>query len=69
MILSNNVSPDFPVQDRTNLVVYTDSLVSKILWADNQDGLAVASGVEYISSNGSTLQVVCTDITLLETFI
>ncbi|PBK70912.1 alcohol oxidase [Armillaria solidipes] len=47
----------FPVQDRTNLVVYTDSLVSKILWADDQDGLAVASGVEYISSNGSTLQV------------
>ncbi|PBK94640.1 hypothetical protein ARMGADRAFT_1045552 [Armillaria gallica] len=55
--LVNNMSPDFPVQDRTNLVVYTDSLVSKILWADNQDGLAVASGVEYISSNGSTLQV------------
>lgn len=54
------MSPDFPVQDRTNLVVYTDSLVSKILWADDQDGLAVASGVEYISSNGSTLQVVYT---------
>ncbi|KAK0496288.1 GMC oxidoreductase-domain-containing protein [Armillaria luteobubalina] len=47
----------FPVQDRANLVVYTDSLVSKILWTDDQDGLAIASGVEYISSNGSTLQV------------
>ncbi|KAK0192264.1 GMC oxidoreductase-domain-containing protein, partial [Armillaria mellea] len=58
MILSNNISPDFLVQDRTNLVMYMDSLVSKIIWGDDQDGLAVASGVEYISSNGSTLQVV-----------
>ncbi|KAK0204062.1 hypothetical protein DFS33DRAFT_1384325 [Desarmillaria ectypa] len=29
----------------------------KILWADDQDRLVVASSAEYISSNGSTLQV------------
>ncbi|EEB89070.1 hypothetical protein MPER_12881, partial [Moniliophthora perniciosa FA553] len=45
---------DFPNQGRQNLKVYTDSLVSKIIWGQDQDGLAVATGVEFISSNGTS---------------
>ncbi|KAK7043026.1 hypothetical protein VNI00_008764 [Paramarasmius palmivorus] len=44
----------FPNQGRSNLVVHTDSLVSRIIWGEDEDGLAVATGVEYISTNGTS---------------
>ncbi|KAL0572748.1 hypothetical protein V5O48_009212 [Marasmius crinis-equi] len=43
----------FPNQHRENLKVFTDSLVSKITWGEDEDGLAVATGVEYITANGT----------------
>ncbi|KAK7043030.1 hypothetical protein VNI00_008768 [Paramarasmius palmivorus] len=43
-----------PNRDRENLVVLTESLVSKITWGEDQDGVAVANGVEYISGDGTT---------------
>ncbi|KAK7471185.1 hypothetical protein VKT23_002595 [Stygiomarasmius scandens] len=43
----------WPNQNRENLHVFTDSLVSKIIWGEDEDGLAVASGVEYITNNGT----------------
>ncbi|KAJ8073806.1 hypothetical protein PM082_012084 [Marasmius tenuissimus] len=43
----------FPNQNRENLKVFTDSLVSKIVWGENENGLAVATGVEYIAENGT----------------
>ncbi|KAK1226906.1 hypothetical protein PQX77_010122 [Marasmius sp. AFHP31] len=43
----------FPNQNRENLKVFTDSLVSKIIWGEDEDGLAVATGVEYITDNGT----------------
>ncbi|EEB99220.1 hypothetical protein MPER_01142, partial [Moniliophthora perniciosa FA553] len=44
-------TPNLPNRERENLVVLTESLVSKITWGEDQDGLAVANGVEYISAN------------------
>ncbi|KAF5367944.1 hypothetical protein D9758_004361 [Tetrapyrgos nigripes] len=46
-------------ENRGNLEVLTDSLVSKILWAENEieNDLAVASGVEYITADGETVTV------------
>ncbi|ESK81219.1 glucose oxidase [Moniliophthora roreri MCA 2997] len=43
-----------PNRERENLVVLTESLVSKITWGEDQDGLAVANGVEYTSANGTS---------------
>ncbi|KAK1226904.1 hypothetical protein PQX77_010120 [Marasmius sp. AFHP31] len=43
----------FPNQNRENLKVFTDSLVSKIVWGEDENGLAVATGVEYITDNGT----------------
>ncbi|KAJ8073804.1 hypothetical protein PM082_012082 [Marasmius tenuissimus] len=37
--------------NRENLKVFTDSLVSKIIWGEDEDGLAIATGVEYITDN------------------
>ncbi|KAJ7114555.1 hypothetical protein C8R43DRAFT_1156578, partial [Mycena crocata] len=47
--------PDLPVANRTNLRVMTESQGSKILWspAKTRGGLVTATGVEYISFNGS----------------
>ncbi|KAK1219255.1 hypothetical protein PQX77_018021 [Marasmius sp. AFHP31] len=42
----------FPNKNRENLKVLTDSLVSKILWGEDEDGLAIATGVEYITADG-----------------
>ncbi|KAJ7499428.1 GMC oxidoreductase-domain-containing protein [Mycena latifolia] len=44
---------NFPVMRRSNLVVHTDSLVSRIIWDHDSHGLSVASGVEYLSSDGT----------------
>ncbi|KAF5349333.1 hypothetical protein D9758_011756 [Tetrapyrgos nigripes] len=43
----------WPNQDRKNLHVFTDSLISRILWNDAEDDLATANGVEYITANGA----------------
>ncbi|KAK7451133.1 hypothetical protein VKT23_012810 [Stygiomarasmius scandens] len=43
----------WPNQNRENLHVFTDSLVSKLIWGEDENGLAVASGVEYITDNGT----------------
>ncbi|KAL0068287.1 hypothetical protein AAF712_004674 [Marasmius tenuissimus] len=48
----------FPNTNRANLKVFTDSLVSKILWGEDEDGLAIATGVEYITADGSA-SLVC----------
>ncbi|THV07109.1 alcohol oxidase [Dendrothele bispora CBS 962.96] len=43
----------WPNQDRENLHVFTDSLVSKIIWGEDENGLAVANGVEYLTEDGT----------------
>lgn len=43
----------YPVMDRQNLVVITNTTATRILWSQNgQDGKAVASGAEVISQEG-----------------
>ncbi|KAK7053177.1 hypothetical protein VNI00_003796 [Paramarasmius palmivorus] len=43
-----------PNRDRENLVVLTESLVSRITWGEDQDGVAVANGVEYLTTDGTS---------------
>ncbi|KAF9255178.1 hypothetical protein L218DRAFT_884738 [Marasmius fiardii PR-910] len=48
----------FPNRNRENLKVFTETLVSKIIWgADNEDGSAVATGVEYITADNGTFSL------------
>uniref|UniRef100_A0A0W0G533 Glucose-methanol-choline oxidoreductase N-terminal domain-containing protein n=1 Tax=Moniliophthora roreri TaxID=221103 RepID=A0A0W0G533_MONRR len=53
-VRDTQASTDLPNRERENLVVLTESLVSKITWGEDQDGLAVANGVEYTSANGTS---------------
>ncbi|KAK7053178.1 hypothetical protein VNI00_003797 [Paramarasmius palmivorus] len=45
---------NIPNRNRENLVVLTESLVSRITWGEDQDGIAVANGVEYLTKDGTT---------------
>ncbi|KAK8209253.1 putative glucose oxidase [Phyllosticta capitalensis] len=44
----------FPYQNRTNYNVFLNTEAKKLIWAEDEAGEAVASGVEVVSSNGQT---------------
>lgn len=44
----------YPVENRTNLHVMLNTTVTRMLWTDDSDGMAVASGVEFVQASGAT---------------